>query len=181
MKNNTLDNKFEALQGCFDVAETPPGHQNRFAVRLQRAKRQARKGRKWSTPLYVAAAVVVLLAVGLQLFTPQGQTAGLATVSPEMETTENYFLTTIAHELQNLAAENDPTVQAIVNDALQHIELLETDYEQLRTDLVKSGYNKRVVHGMIANLQTRMQLLKQVSQKVEEIKQFKTQNNETLL
>jgi cobyric acid synthase len=51
----------------------------------------------------------------------------------------------------------------------------------LKTDLVDSGNDKRVVYAMIKNFQNRIELLEQVIEKIEEVKNLNTNKNENTI
>jgi uncharacterized protein YqiB (DUF1249 family) len=69
----------------------------------------------------------------------------------------------------------------MVTDALGQLALLEKDYESLKKDLVKSGYNQQVIYAMISNFQSRINLLKTVLEKIEKTQELKiTQKNEII-
>ena len=105
------------------------------------------------------------------------QEADLASVSEEMKTTQSFFTSTINNELTRLKSYSTPETEALVNDALNQIGQLEYKYQKLKTDLVTSGNDKRVVYAMISNFQTRIDLLTQVIETLEELKTSKTYEN----
>ncbi len=102
----------------------------------------------------------------------------MASVSPEMAQTQNFFTSAISNELAKLEAEFTPETAIIVEDALKQIEILESKYELLKKDLSESGDDSRVIYAMISNFQNRIDLLQNVIQKIEEIKQLKQNTNE---
>ena len=53
-------------------------------------------------------------------------------------------------------------------------------YEKLKLDLTSSGEDKRVIYAMITNFQNRIDLLENVLEQIEEIKQLKNSNNENI-
>ena len=67
----------------------------------------------------------------------------------------------------------------LVNDALELLQKLESDYENLKKDLVRSGNDKRVISAMIKNFQKRANLLEEVLQKINEINELKLSQNES--
>ncbi|WP_458626949.1 hypothetical protein [Winogradskyella sp. PC D3.3] len=113
----------------------------------------------------------------LGLFTTlqqQPEYLDLASVSPEMSETQDFFTVTIENELKKLNKERSPLTEQIINDALVQIQLLETDYKKLKTDLTESGKNQRVIYAMISNFQTRIDILNTVLEQIEIVKQFKS-------
>jgi hypothetical protein len=58
------------------------------------------------------------------------------------------------------------------------MEELEKDYEKLTAELLKNGENKKIIHAMITNLQTRIRFLEEVMANIENIKKLKEQHHE---
>ena len=98
-----------------------------------------------------------------------------------MKETQSFFTTTINRELETLKSFDDEDSAALIDDTLKRLESLENEYEQLKTDLVESGDDKRVIAAMITNFQNRIELLQQVIQNIEEIKTLKANKNEAII
>ncbi len=177
MKKDTIETLFENLEGTFDVHQTPLGHEKRFMDRLN-AQQESKSGRNWWKPLSIAASVVVILGLGFTFLKSPEQSRELASVSPEMEQTQTFFVSAINNEIDKLKSFETPETKAMIDDALNRITNLEEEYQQLKLDLVESGNDKRVIYAMIANFQNRIDLLEQVVSIVEEVKTLKTNENE---
>lgn len=177
MKKDTIDTLFENLEGTFDVHQTPEGHKKRFMDRLN-AGQETKSNRNWWKPLSIAASVVIILGLGFSLLKSPEQSRELATVSPEMEQTQTFFVSAINSEIYKLKSFETPENKALIDDALNQITNLEEEYQQLKLDLVESGDDKRVIYAMIANFQSRIDLLEQVVSIVEDIKNLKTNEDE---
>ncbi|MFI8379921.1 hypothetical protein [Leeuwenhoekiella sp. NPDC079379] len=176
MKNN-LDNWFEEQRNCFDIAEPAQDHEVRFLDKLNGTTVNKTPLRKlnWWRPLAAAAAVLVLVFAGYSsLNTPVN--ADLATVSPEMAKTQDFFTKAIEEELYNLNEARTPQTQKLVNDALKQLKVLESDYSKLTKDLTESGEDKRVIYAMISNFQARINLLTSVLEEIESIKNTDYEN-----
>ena len=181
MKNDNLERLFEDLEGSFDIHETPSGHQNRFLDRLNKVEKPSVFKLDWWKPLSIAASIAILLAVGTTLVRSNSAESDLASVSPEMKQTQSFFTTTINNELQTLKTITNPEAKVLVDDVLIQIDKLELEYETLKKNLSESGNDKRVIYAMISNFQTRIDLLQQVIEKIEEIKNLKAYRNETTI
>jgi hypothetical protein len=59
--------------------------------------------------------------------------------------------------------------------------VLETDYKKLEQDLIQGGDSKLILSAMITNFQTRIDLLREVMERVEEVKQFKNESHENTI
>ncbi|MEF3079710.1 hypothetical protein [Winogradskyella poriferorum] len=102
----------------------------------------------------------------------------LASVSPEMSETQDFFTATINAELKKLNNERSPLTEQVITDALNRVELLEKDYQQLKTDLTESNKDQRIIYAMISNFQNRIDVLNTVLEQIEIIKELKTNSDE---
>ena len=184
MKKDKINQLFENLEGSFNTNETPQGHQHRFLDKLNTQTETKKEGKlikfAFKKALAIAAIVAIIVTVGSMFFNPETITAAdLASVSPEMEQTQSFFTSSINRELENLNNFKSPEAKKLVQDALKQMDILESQYEFLKTDLVKSGSDKRVIYAMIQNFQNRISLLEQVINKIEEVKKLNIHKNET--
>jgi uncharacterized protein (DUF3084 family) len=180
--NNDLKDLFEGLD--FDVAEPAPQHEDRFREKL-RKRPQKQKPRHngvitmWLPVMAIAASFLGAFLIFQGIFTTTfSQEQELANVSPEMKQTQEFYSSVIRTELAALKEQKTPETEAVINDALAQMDILEKDYENLKTDLGKSGQDQRVIYAMISNFQKRIDLLKMVLEKVNDIKTLKTTNHE---
>ena len=173
---DNLDNLFKTLQNDFDVEIPNKHHEDRFLAKLKKQNRQVEPAKKtfpFLKPLMAVAATVILLITLTIAFQKQdNNTADLASVSPEMAKTQSFFTATIAQELKQLEKENAPEVQPLIQDALKQLNVLEINYEKLKLDLTKSGNDKRVIYAMIANFQSRIEILESVMETIDHVKQL---------
>ena len=135
------------------------------------------KGFKLWKPLIAVAATIVLCFSLITVFQQEPEVKDLASVSPELSKTQDFFTSTIALELTKLNNERSPETEALINDALKQLDILEKDYNKLKIDLSESGNDKRVIYAMISNFQNRIEILQNVMQNIEEVKQY---NQETI-
>lgn len=181
MKKDKLDELFESLKEDFDVHDAPRGHKNRFYEKLDSNEKYNSKSRNWWKPLSVAASVVIIVASGFIFLKNNAPTGGLASISPEMAQTQTFFVIAVNQELNTLKSFDSPETKVIVNDALKQMDILETEYVKLKKDLVTSGNDKRVIYAMISNFQKRIDLLKQVIEKIEKVKKLNPITDETTI
>lgn len=182
MNENTLDNLFETLKEDFDIEKPKLGHQQRFLNKLNNQKETITDVSKpvwklWKPLLGVAASIVLLISifVGVQ---QNSNSKELASISPEMANTQDFFTNAIISELEKLNSEETPEFQDLIVDALFQIKILEENYAQLKIDLSESGNDKRVIYAMISNFQKRIYLLQNVVEQIDDLKQQKTEQNE---
>lgn len=178
MKKENIEDWFRQQKDCWGLAEPREGHRSRFMKKLQPKprKKPVINLMKYWKPLAVAASL--LLIVSISLSRKQNTTKELANVSPKMEQTQDFFTAAIAQELYAVKSQRSPETNKLIDDALSKLEKLEQDYKKLKTDLVNSGEDKRVIHAMISNFQTRINLLEAVMSQIEKTKKLKKINHE---
>jgi len=183
MNDKELDKLFQSLEGSFDVHEPPKGHQDRFLAKLKDADTDTTKSTPvltllWKPLLAAAAALVIFLGVYGGANSTLSEDNDLASVSPELAKTQDFFTATINEELKKLNAERSPITENIIHHAMRQLSQLERDYEALKTDLNESGNDKRVIYAMISNFQNRINLLNEVLDQIDDLKQLKTNTND---
>lgn len=176
MKTDKLNNLFENLKDEFDVETPSLGHESRFLSKLNSIESDknfaANNGFKFWKPLIAVAASVVLCLSLITVFNQETKVNDLASISPELSETQDFFTSTIAFELAKLNKERTPETEKLINDALNQLKSLEKEYNKLKTDLAESGDDKRVIYAMISNFQSRIDLLQTVLKNIEDVKQL---------
>ncbi len=170
MKKDNIDNLFKRLENDFDIETPSLGHQQRFLEKLEQIKKKTPKDSKkrsyWKPILAIAASIIIYFGL-FTTFNQEQKLKGLASVSPELSETQSFFSSAIETELISLKAKRSPKTNVLIDDALTQMKLLEADYEKLKTDLSQSGNDKRVVYAMIANFQSRIDVLENVMETIE--------------
>lgn len=184
MKDNELENVFKDLD--FDVFETPEHHENEFLKKLEKAnkedgsKNERRVVQLWKPLLLVAACLAIgVFVFGEQLVPQTTKGTDLASVSQEMATTQNFYSTLIKTEISKLEEQQTPETKKLIDDTMAQLQQLELDYQQLKKDLKSSGNDQRVIYAMVSNFQQRIALLETVLLTIEDIKELKSQDNES--
>lgn len=176
MQNN-LEQIFKNLEGKLDIEEPNIGHFNRFETKLQVPK----KRKIWAKLSLISAAASIILFFGIWLGNNLNKPKGieLASVSTKMEETQNYFLVNIKTELEKIQKEQATDTEKVILDALKQLKKLEINYSDLTFELKENRNDKRIIHAMINNFQQRIELLQNVLEEIEIIKQEKQKTNET--
>lgn len=182
MEKNNLEVLFENLKNEFNIENPRNGHEDRFLAKLKGqdskvVELKTRKSNFWKPFIAVAASVILCVSIFMVL-QQKPEIKDLASISPELSETQDFFTTAIAQELATLDSERTPETESIIKDALNRIDLLEKEYATLRVDLTESGDDKRVIYAMISNFQNRIDLLQNVLKQIEEVKQLNQNNNE---
>lgn len=185
MKKDTIDELFKSLEGSFDLNEPADGHKERFLRKLNQETRvvqiSSSSKSKWWKPLSIAASIALLIAAGSTLFINQPtMEQQVANISPEVSQTQFYFASLIEDQIKELESASTPETQKLVEDTMIQLKKLEANYIKLEQDLIEGGNSKLILSAMITNFQTRIDLLQEVMNKMETIKNFKTYNDENL-
>ncbi|TRZ43483.1 hypothetical protein [Robertkochia solimangrovi] len=181
-KKDNLETLFSELHGSFDLETPQEGHQERFLEKLNRHNHADKvenspKPRRFNLVLLsVAASLALILSIGYGIFSKHDNDSGK---SLEVQKTEFYFASLLQEEMEKIQAEASPETKNIIDDAMAQMDKLELDYSKLESELKNSGNSKPILHAMITNFQTRINLLQDVLEQIEEIKKLKNEENET--
>jgi predicted nucleic acid-binding Zn-ribbon protein len=104
----------------------------------------------------------------------------LAKISPEASQTQFYFANLIEEQIKELENESTPETKILVDDTMAQLTKLEINYKKLEQDLINGGNSKLILSAMITNFQTRIDLLQEVMDKIENIKTFKNYDDENI-
>lgn len=180
--DNDLKDLFDGLD--FDIAEPSANHEEKFREKLRKQQPQKKARHNgvitmWLPGLAIAASFLIAFLLFQGAFNdPFSQKQELANVSPEMKQTQDFYSSVIRRELAALEDQKSPETEAVINDALNQLQILENDYDKLKKDLGKSGQDKRVIYAMITNFQKRIELLQTVLEKVDTINTLKNSSHE---
>ena len=182
MNQENLENLFKKLDGTLDTEEPRAGHQDRFLKKLQNKDGVTglRKNKiTWWKPLSIAASIAILCSIALGLYnTERTIDQQVADISPEVANTQFYFASLIEEQVKQLESESSPETKAIIDDTLIQLNKLEDDYSTMEKDLINGGNSKMILSAMITNFQTRIDLLQDVLNQIETIKNLKNYDDE---
>jgi len=174
MKKDSLDTLFKNLEDSFDVENPNEGHELRFLDKLKSQKEPVSLVRKKSYAyISMAASLVFLLGLTVLYFNSNPSVdQQVVSISPEISKTEFYFANVIQQEINKLQNEHTPATKKIIEDTMEQLITLEKDYGKLENDLLNGGNSKFILSAMIINFQTRIDLLADVLQQIDEIKKI---------
>lgn len=178
------------------------GHQKRFEARLDEALPVKEERKSYYHFLQIAAVLVVALGVGGFFYLNKDKESmqennqvvetpvetikaseetntteyRLSDVSPEFKKIEDYYLASLNIQLAklNMTPENKQLIDAFMSK----LATLDEEYVKLNAEIQETGLNEETVEAMIANLQLRLELLKKLKTKLNEIKQSKDKSYE---
>ena len=176
-----LEQRFRELEGQFDIEEPNLGHFNRFEAKLAEKDTKQHKWnpRSWAW-IAIAASVALLFGVWFGGYTTK-QGLELADVSPQMEETQSFFVSTIRQEIENINLKRNDDNQQIIDDAFLQLNKLEENYKNLTVELDNSNKDKRIIYAMINNFQQRIEVLQSLLQQLDEFEQLNTINQDEKL
>lgn len=170
--------------------ELKKGHEARFLSKLDEALPVEKKS-LWNT-WKVAASIVVLLGLGLigylQFFNMEDipttvvdkgesikkeSTFSLGDLSPDLKKVENYYVANINMELSKLDV--SATNKELVDSFMERLSELNSEYENLNSELNELGPNDQTISALIENLQLRLQLLQKLKKKLNQLKSSKNE------
>ncbi|MFT5736398.1 MAG: hypothetical protein ACJAU2_001601 [Maribacter sp.] len=181
MEKDNIEQLFENLKGSFDTQAPEYGHEDRFLEKMNLGSKGGTspiKKTAWWKGVSIAASVAVLIAVSIGFFNQNSSIEQqVAKVSPEVSNSQFYFASLIEEQVKELQAESSPETQKIIFDTMLQLKTLETDYGRLEKELLSGGNSKLLLSAMITNFQTRIDLLHDVLEQIETIKNLKNYND----
>lgn len=169
------------------------GHEKRFKLLLEKEFPQKRK-----SPFFfikIAAAILVLISTGVFFYMNRDNTditttivdknptndtktgISLGDLSPDLKKVENYYVANINLELSKLNVSGN--TKDMVESYMERLSELNTEYNNLNSELNQLGPNDQTISALIKNLQLRLQLLQQLKLKLNEIQSSKNEQYET--
>jgi DNA repair exonuclease SbcCD ATPase subunit len=153
------------MENIYDIYTPEPGHFERFQSKLNKRKK---KVNLYTYYLPIAASILLAIGLGWVYQTP----SDLAQISPELKQTQAFFEGNIQQEMTFLETMKDSDHSKIISDGMLQIEQMEAEYQKLRKELDKVGYNKKIIHAMIMNYQYRMEVLQNIIKQIENTQQL---------
>ncbi len=184
MQEEDLEGLFEELRDSFDYEEPEEGHRERFIARLHPDSRLVKPALKrigqWKIAA-IAASLVILVTLGIGFLQSRPSLEQqLARFSPEISESQLYFASLIEEQVKELQLENSPETKQLIEDTLLQMNKLEKNYQSLEQELFNGGNSKLILSAMITNFQTRMDLLREVMNKIDTIKNYKSYTDENI-
>lgn len=182
MKDDKIDELFRDLHGTFDTEEPADGHFLRFKAKLESASggmpHTKNKKNRWA-PLSIAASLLLLCALAYNSLnrTPSIERQ-LTQIAPEISNTGNYFGGLIQEKIKEMQDENSPATEKMITDTMRQLQTLDNDYKKMERDLLNGGNSKLILSAMVNNFQMRIDLLNDVLEQIEEVKNLKKYHHE---
>ncbi len=159
--------------------DLPVNHRQQFENKLQNELHKSKK--RNFTFLKVAASIILLVSLGLLVnFNLKNkevkkQNYTLGSVSPELKKIENYYTNAITYELTQL--NTNSKTKPILDKYLTKLEELTKKYKEESAQLNIDKISEKTINALIDNLQLRLQLLLQLKEQLNSIKNKKDEQN----
>ena len=183
-----IEEMIDGLKGSFDFQEPQEGHQSRFQAKLEDQTQVVYTIRKrvnwWKwKPLAIAASIALIGVLGIGLVNLQTSSSvenRVAEIAPELPETRLHFANLVENQLNSFEQYRNEDTEKLVQDAIQQMTHLESDYLKLEQELISGGNKEMIMQAMIQNFQSRMDILNLYMTKIKMIDQFKTNNDENI-
>jgi len=157
----------------FDLDEPEQGHFERFRAQLGNERNRRNP---FITFLQVAASVAVLLTSGLVIFQQNrsGDKMAVRDLPAEVEEASDFYARQVNYRYEQISGfkfESEKEKEILLE------ELTEMDgyYKQLLSDLDANPGDERAINALITHYQTKLEVMDQI---LEQLNQFKNQNSQ---
>lgn len=183
MKSN-IEKIITENRESFNDAEPLEGHFERFGAKLDKEFGRNKKLNLRIVWQVAAAVAFIFLAINqaIVLFAPkQTKEISLATVSPEYQEMENYYVTSINTSLTNWdALQKEGRLSSEEKTLLdQELKAFEITFKGLQKELEANPNDDRVINAMIEFYQSKLAVINIIMNNLKEVKQLKNTNHET--
>lgn len=179
-----------AKENMDTMARMKTGHAERFLERLEKqlpGHKSSRANRFLWMKMSIAASLIVVLTLSYFLPRPDNpanlptttekndkikEQITLGDLSPGLKKIELYYILNIQSELADLQV-TDSNKQ-LIDNYLKKLSGLDDEYKDLSNDLNTIGPNSQTITALIQNLQTRLNLLYQLDEKLKQLKKSNT-------
>ncbi len=179
-----LENLIRNNKKALDAFEPSEDLWNKLDERLEekcKKEKQRLKMRWMYTIGKVAAVFIIVLSIGFFWgYYKKREATNLANINPEYAAKEVRFSSLIEDkrtELKTLKKIDPKLYKTFINEQ----EKLEIEYNQLKKKLSTTPNQDRIVKAMIRNLQSQISLLNQQINITQEVKEIKSNQNETIM
>jgi hypothetical protein len=158
-----------------DLKTLPDNHRTEFLEKLKKQPEKKATGFPW---LKIAAVLLVALTVGFSVFYEKPEVVEVSPIIAQIESVEAKYLADIETEWQSFItlAEDDMLVERFRNK----LDDLSTDYKEVSKEFKNNTNNILVIEALVENLQTRLQILKDIQAHIKILNQKYGQNENTI-
>lgn len=160
-----------------DLKTLPKHHRTAFAEKLKKQSRSKQNPYAW---LSAAAILIIALTIGFNVI--EKETKPEANQPPpiiaQVEAVEAEYLANIETEWQSFIAIADDAV--LVERFRKKLDELDADYQVISLQFKEDSNNILVIEALVENLQTRLQILKDIQKHINILNQNNEQYENTI-
>ena len=183
VEKNNLRDLLKNNRGLVDKSIPDCKHRDRFLAKLNKANVSSVNTSKVNKPynwFKYAAVAVLLISVGFVMFKStlieKINVVKIENDFPkEVANATFHFEGLIKKELQKIELERNEETNLVIDEAFKQLRALEKEQRNLQ-EQIKRNYDKRLVKALISNLQYKIQLLENVMQQIDLIKEINNRN-----
>ncbi|WP_179335255.1 hypothetical protein [Winogradskyella costae] len=160
-----------------DLKTLPENHRSEFADKLKKQSKPKPSPYAW---LSAAAILIIALTIGFNVMEMESK-PDLNQVSPiiaQVEAVEAAYLKDIETEWQSFIAIADDSV--LVERFRKKLKDLDEDYQAISVQFKEDSNNILVIEALVENLQTRLQILKDIQKHINILNQKNEQYENTI-
>ncbi|SDI01251.1 hypothetical protein [Winogradskyella thalassocola] len=160
-----------------ELKTLPENHRDEFLEKLKKQPKPKQNPYAW---LSAAAILIIALTIGFNVMEMESKPE-LNQVSPiiaQVEAVEATYLKDIETEWENFIAIADDDV--LVERFRKNLKDLDTDYQSISLQFKEDSNNILVIEALVDNLQTRLQILKDIQKHIKILNQTNEQNENTI-
>lgn len=156
----------------------PQNHRNQFLDKLKSSVSNKSNNSNTSSYLKIAAVLVIALTVGFGVFNTKEVEEQPSPLIVQVEEIEMQYLENIHAEWISFIGLTDD--ENLVKRYEKRLTSLDNDYQEISENFKNDPNNILVVESLITNLQTRLQLLKDIQEHIKILNQKNEQNENTI-
>ena len=158
-----------------DLKSLPENHRVEFLEKLQEQPMKKIASFSW---LKIVAVLLVALTVGFSLFYDRSEKEEVSPIIAQIEAVEAEYLADIETEWQSFLAIAEDEV--LVERFRKKLDDLDKDYQDISIEFKDDPNNIMVIETLVDNLQTRLQILKDIQKHIKILNQNNEQYENTI-
>ncbi|WP_299103296.1 hypothetical protein [uncultured Winogradskyella sp.] len=157
-----------------EVKQLPNNHRAEFLTQLKKQSKPKRKPYGW---LSVAAILLIALTIGFSVFNTDIDKDDPEPIIAQIEAVEAEYLANIETEWQSFIALTED--EKLVTRFRKKLDELDMDYKEISKQFKNDSNNILVIEALVDNLQTRLQILKDIQKHIKILNQKNEQHENT--
>jgi hypothetical protein len=158
-----------------ELKTLPENHRTEFLAKLKTQSKKSTNSFPW---LKIAGVLLIALTVSFSLFYNKQEEQKVSPIIAQVEAVEAEYLANIETEWKSFVAIAKDDV--LVERFRKKLDELDTDYKTISIQFKKDANNILVIEALVDNLQTRLQILKDIQAHIKILNQKNGQNENTI-